>query len=210
MSLVRRNYICTCEGSQEKIYLEHVAKLLTIFPQRVVSINAIIDQPGRLERQYEQYDRASLFDYDFNKELFEKNILQCEKMQREDKRAKGKNRRRTFHAYSNVNFDLWLVLHKENCNRPAASNDGYLDIVRRIYHLDKEDNIKKEQNIRRIVEQISLQDVKAAIRRAEDIRNKKVETDCEIIGGTHIYPNPDFSIHIFLKYVLQAVGEDVL
>lgn len=34
----RRTYLCICEGQQETMYLAHIARLLTHFPERVVKI----------------------------------------------------------------------------------------------------------------------------------------------------------------------------
>lgn len=57
------------------------------------------------------------------------------------------------------------------------------------------DDIKTEDIIERILSQITLDDVKPAIRRAEMIRRNKDIADSNLIGNTIIYSNPDFSIH---------------
>lgn len=106
-----------------------------------------------------------------------------------------------------MNFDLWLILHKENYNKCVSKNDAYINDVRRIFGLKATDDIKNEDIIERILSQITLDDVKSAIRRAESIRRNKDIADSTLIGNTIIYSNPDFSIHEFLRTVLKDSGD---
>ncbi|TYQ13206.1 UNVERIFIED_CONTAM: RloB-like protein [Acetivibrio alkalicellulosi] len=202
--MYRKTYFCVCEGQQEEMYLKHVAFLLKKFPHRVVTFNTTHGLPERLKKNYTEYDNAALFDYDFKEEEFRRNIMICEQLQRKSQKEKGKN---VYHAYSNVNIDLWFILHKEDFNRPVASNDAYITDVRRIYGLSHEVNIKEKVTLDRILREITLKDVKQAIRRAEQIRKSKLESDCFMVGNVACYGNPDFSLHDFLKIVLQDCGE---
>lgn len=106
-----------------------------------------------------------------------------------------------------MNFDLWLILHKEDYNKSVSRNDAYISDVRRVFGLKPTDDIKNEDVIKRILHQITLDDVKSAIRRAELIRKNKVKADSTKIGNTTIYSNPDFSIHEFLRAVLEDSGD---
>lgn len=202
--MYRRSYYCVCEGQQEEMYLKHIERLLKKPQERVVTFNTTQGSAERLKKTYTEYDNAALFDYDFKDTEFRQNINICEQLQRKSKKSKEKN---VYHAYSNVNFDLWLILHKEDFYKPVTSNDAYVNDVRRIYKLGSEADIKKEAVIKRILEDISLEDVKDAIRRAEQIRARKLEFDCFMVGSVACYDNPDFSLHEFLKIVLRDCGE---
>ena len=79
--------------------------------------------------------------------------------------------------------------------------------MRRIYGLKSTDDIKSEKSIEKILSQITLEDVKNAIYRAEYIRRSKDKADGIAVGSTFIYSNPDFSIHEFLKAVLEDCGD---
>lgn len=46
----RRTYLCICEGQQETMYLAHIARLLTRFPERVVKFNTTIGPPLGAEK----------------------------------------------------------------------------------------------------------------------------------------------------------------
>lgn len=207
MAHYRKNYLCICEGQQEKMYLDHVSSLVKEFPRKVIKFNTYIDNPYRLTKTYEDYDSAALFDYDFNKIEFERNIKLCDKLNSEQKPSKRKKGRFIYHAYSNVNFDLWLILHKEDFNRSVSKNDAYISDVRRVYGLASTDNIKNEGILNKILNQITLIDVKNAIERADKIKSEKSNEDAIKIGSTSIYSNPDFSIHEFIKLVLKDSGD---
>lgn len=207
MARYRKTYLCICEGQQEKMYLDHVARLIKDFPQKVVTFNSYIDNPHRLTKTYEEYDSAAIFDFDFNKVEFERNIEICDKLNREQKPSSRKSGRNIYHGYSNVNFDLWLILHKEDYNREVSKNDAYITDVRRIFGLTPKDNIKNEGTIKKILGQITLHDVKDAIVRAEKIKSYKIKGDASNVGNSQIYTNPDFSIHEFLKIVLKESGD---
>jgi hypothetical protein len=149
MANYRKTYLCICDGQQETMYLEHVAKLIKDFPRKVVKFNTFIDSPQRMQKRYEEYDSAAVFDFDFNDVEFKRNIEVCDKLNKKLKPSKRKEGRHIYHAYTSVNFDLWLVLHKEDFNRSVYRNDAYIRDVRRIYGLGAMDNIKNYKRILR-------------------------------------------------------------
>lgn len=57
------------------------------------------------------------------------------------------------------------------------------------------------------MDQITLEDIKDAIKRAEEIRKNKINTDKILVGSTSYYSNPDFSLHEFIKTVLKDSGQ---
>lgn len=207
MSLYRKTYLCVCEGQQEELYLKHIAYLLKKLPERIVTFNTIYGFPDRLKNSYTEYDNVALFDYDFKDIQFENNIKICDDLKKLNKSTKRKSGKKVYHAYSNVNFDLWLLLHKEDYNKPVYNTNAYIKDVRRIYGLGSEDDIKNKNVIEKILSQITLDNVKEAIIRAENIRKRKIDTDKKIIGSSFCYSNPDFSIHKFLQIVLSDCGE---
>ncbi|MDQ2085647.1 hypothetical protein RBH29_04265 [Herbivorax sp. ANBcel31] len=42
MTNYRKTYLCICDGQQEKMYLQHLAKLIKKFPRKVVTFNTFI------------------------------------------------------------------------------------------------------------------------------------------------------------------------
>ena len=51
-------------------------------------------------------------------------------------------------GYSNFSFDLWIVLHKTDCNGPLSHRSKYLTKINQAYHenLESMDDYKQEKN----------------------------------------------------------------
>lgn len=208
MGMYRKSYYCICEGQQESMYLNRLASLISDFPRKVVAFKCVEGDVLEMKVNYVEYDNVAFFDHDLRKNRFEESIRLCDKIMRDNaKKGKKKDAKKFYHAYSNLNFDLWMLLHKQNYNRIVTSNDSYVVDVRKVYGLAKDADIKDMKVIESILKQISLEDVKNAIERAEKIRNAKLPEDGKKIGNSVCYENPDLSIHEFLKCVLLDCGD---
>ena len=75
--------------------------------------------------------------------------------------------------YSNLNFDLWLLLHKRQFRKNVQSNNAYVSLIREEYGLSSDANIETKNNIQKILNQINLEDVKNTIKNADEIMNEK-------------------------------------
>lgn len=204
--MYRKTYRCVVEGQQESMYLNHLAKLVKDFPKRVITFNISEGNAKELEKSYVEYDSACLFDFDFNKTEFENNLLICQKLNNKNKPGKRKSGHFVYHAYSNICFDLWLILHKESYTKIGYKNDCYVNDVIRIYNLDKGSDIKSKDSIEKILNQISLTDVQQAIIRAEAIKSDKQPADAHFINEDCYFDNPDLSIQVFTRYILEKAG----
>lgn len=74
-------------------------------------------------------------------------------------------------GYSNFAFDLWIVLHKLDCFGSVAHRKGYLQFINRAYgeSFESMDEYKHEDNFKRCLNQLTLDDVVRAIERSEKI-----------------------------------------
>ena len=74
-------------------------------------------------------------------------------------------------GYSNFTFELWMVLHKKTCNGSFANRSQYLEPINQAYGEKFEDlaHYKREDNFKRCLSKLSLEDVKSAIGRAQAI-----------------------------------------
>lgn len=201
-------YRGACEGQQEKLYFKHLQYLINTseHKKRQVKIDFKDDEGGsRLGVAREAVkiqdgigtDKAyAIFDYDNEKNDFVKAIELCKK-------------ERVGFPYSNMCFDLWLLLHKRYYSRPVHIPDNYKNDVISNYSLDRDADTKQEDTILQIVSQIEIDDVKKAIERAERIYNMNLESgeSHSICGGQVIYyDNPDLKIHEFVEAILDDVG----
>ena len=191
---LRLQYFCLCEGQQEEMYFKHLSHLLRTDKRRV-TFTTKQGVPGDiLKQKHIQYDKAVIFDHDGYPEAFSKALGACIKA-------------KCTHAYSNRNFDLWLLLHKCNFTSCVIDNQAYVNDIRDAFKLDKEADIKSKKVLERILEQIVLSDVKKAIYHAQKIREQKLPSDVKRLGSITYYDNPDLSIQEFIKVVFSECGE---
>ena len=102
--------------------------------------------------------------------------------------------------YSNLNFDLWLILHKKQWKKKVQSNDAYVETIKKCYNLPTNANIKNKKILEKILEQISIEDIKNAVKNAAEIMSSKLENDkIYVKKGFEYYSNPSMSINDFFK-----------
>lgn len=72
-------------------------------------------------------------------------------------------------GYSNFTFELWIILHKKDLKGPLTDKKQYLKYINEIFDEDFKslDEYKEEKNFKRVVEQITLEDIINAIKRVE-------------------------------------------
>lgn len=190
---INKTYLCFFEGNQEEKYFKHFSGLVKREFENVTIKFKEVEKLKTLPTASTLIPKVAVFDYDNNKKEFEDKVKMCKK---------GK----IYIAYSNLNFDLWLLLHKKSFNKVVTNNDDYVGLIRKEYGLGKTDNIKKESNIDKILEQINLEDVKFAISNADKIMQKKEEHGKIICENYVYYNNPSMSIHNFLKDILEDIA----
>ena len=80
-------------------------------------------------------------------------------------------------GYSNFTFELWMILHKADCNGPLAHRSQYLAQLNKAYdeNFENLDQYKHEDNFKRVLKKLSLEQVGDAIRRAKLIMQRNAE-----------------------------------
>ncbi len=114
-------------------------------------------------------------------------------------------------GYSNLTFDLWIILHKTNCYASYAHRKNYIDAMNRAYgeHFENLDEYKHEDNFKRCLKQLSLDNVKEAVRRAEYIMDRNAENGYVLQrykGYQYYKENPSLAIHEIIGMILQECG----
>lgn len=200
---IKQIYNITVEGNQEKLYLKRVQELLNnILENYTVEFkikNAKGGDPFKIVEEivnkvtlYDKEDKRiiAVFDNDNKDESYKKAIEKCHKNQ-------------IVPAVTNISFDLWLISHKKLMVKQVIKSNDYAKELKKIYKLGNVD-IKKEENINKILEQITIQDIKTAI-----INSKKIEQRNEEkiaiyrFKKTSYYDNPDIHIHKFIERVCK-------
>lgn len=114
-------------------------------------------------------------------------------------------------GYSNLSFELWMILHKRDCNSCFNCKSEYLDLINTCYAEDfiSLSKYKEEASFKRCLSKLSLNDVRSAIKRAErimlDRRNSNIKL--RYYKGYSYYPeNPALSIQETIKMILKECG----
>lgn len=80
-------------------------------------------------------------------------------------------------AYSNLTFELWIVLHKDNC--PTLTHRRqYLKPINDLYgeHFKSLDEYKHEANFKRVLGKLTVDNAVAAVNRAEMLASAQRST----------------------------------
>lgn len=114
-------------------------------------------------------------------------------------------------GYSNLSFDLWMILHKRSCNAELANADGYLRHINSAFSASFESmkKYKEEANFKRCLGELSLADVKTAIDRAKNImlRNQRDGYPLTQYKGYAYYiHNPSLDLWQPIEAMLQECG----
>ncbi|EOS22755.1 hypothetical protein C806_03368 [Lachnospiraceae bacterium 3-1] len=197
--------IIGCEGeNQEKMYFEKIQSIVNSMEERVYDLLFDFAEPFGgdpkcvVERvtakSIGKLHKMAVFDYDGKKEKYEEAIDLAVENQ-------------VVLGYTNYCFDLWLILHKENYFNKVNNQDDYGRKLRRIYGLERGVNIKKKDKVQVILSQIEIEDIQAAIVRAELIAVKNLEKEANKTPKENEYhDNPDTQMHNLLKSIFQKVG----
>jgi hypothetical protein len=114
-------------------------------------------------------------------------------------------------GYSNFSFELWMVLHKADCNGPLVNRDKYLTPINRAYDENFENlkQYKHEDNFKRVLRKLSLGNVKDAVSRAESIMRRNRENGYALVeykGYSYYHENPSLSVWESIKSILFDCG----
>jgi hypothetical protein len=114
-------------------------------------------------------------------------------------------------GYSNFTFELWMVLHKADCNTAYAHRRNYLQPINRAYdeQFTELGQYKQEVNFKRVLEKNSLAEVKAAIERAKSIMQRNSENGLvlhQYKGYEYYKENPSLSVWESVETILKDCG----
>ena len=72
-------------------------------------------------------------------------------------------------GYSNFTFELWIVLHKRECNGVLSHRRQYLEHINKAFgeSFENLDQYKHEDNFKRCLGKLTLQDVRKALGRTD-------------------------------------------
>lgn len=205
-------YYFSVEGETEKWYLEHLQSLINSSEKAEYSVRFIVKikkDPREMVKALAFTDEITInhiCDIESNSDEHTK-LFRATLDNMKSACSMGKNVRYEL-GYSNFAFDLWIALHKRECKAPLSDRSQYLKILnsgftKRFISMDK---YKEENNFKRCLEKITLDDVITAIKRAEVIMSNNKLTGYKFIKYgefTYYTENPSLSVHEIIADILK-------
>lgn len=211
--LQNNKYFFSVEGETEELYFKHLKKLILAEEGRIANPVFVIqkDSPAKVAKKLPMIlpcTITAVFDVEdadaehckrFENTL--KEMSEAEKLGKAIKFDLG---------YSNIDFELWIILHKKDLFGNVGSKAQYLKNINQVYGTKFEAlrEYKTERNFSQILSKITLDDVKAAIARAEKITKQRMSEGNPIrtCGYEWFDKNPALSVHCVIKKILSECG----
>ena len=208
----KRKYYFSVEGETEKLYLKRLQSIInnTLESQYNVDLYSKIEKdPCSYVKQLSIINKTKVThiidkesEIPSHKEEFKKNL---DRMKEAEKLKKIEYQL----AYSNFTFELWIILHRSDCFNSLNDRKEYLSHINKVYNKNFQSlkDYKKEENLKKILDELNIDDVKNAVKRAKSITEKnsqeKKEKKEEYRGYIFYNENPSLSIHEIIEQILK-------
>ncbi|MCL2866059.1 MAG: RloB family protein [Lachnospiraceae bacterium] len=211
-------YYFSVEGYTEKWYFEWLQKLINQQKQGrylVSFVCKIQKNPSKFVKSLNITNvgkKQKLFhvsDYESDDPIHSKQFIETmDNLKKAN--ISGKNIKYEF-AYSNLTFDLWMILHKSMMNESLAHRDHYLKYINKSFYESFREmkEYKKEKNFKRYLESLSIEDVIKAVQRAKEIMSnneKNGYTLNKYKGYSYYKENPALEIGNVVGEILKECG----
>ena len=208
----QREYYFSVEGETEQLYLSWLQNQINTnaeVKERVkfdikVEMNPISRVKGLKILQTTEI--VQIFDMEGERESdikrFNGVLAQMKTAQRQGKTVKF------ILGYSNLSFELWMLLHKTDMNISLTGCLDYLSYINRLYE-ERFENLKQykeRRNFIRILGKLSLPDVRQALLRASKVHKANEQRgykECNVMGYKYYRENPSLSIDAVISRILK-------
>ena len=208
-------YYFTVEGETEKWYLEWLRDAINADPRskvKVVCSPKVQKNPVKWAKAKTNLDKSAkvfhVFDFEDEEPIHVKAFKDTlANMKKAGSLGRGF---RYVSAYSNLTFELWMVLHKGDC--PAlAHRRQYLKPINDLYgeHFESLDEYKHEANFKRVLGKLTVDDAVTAVGRAETLAKRAEEhglRKAQHCGYSYYLGNPATDLWIPVKQMLEEGG----
>ncbi len=210
-----KKYYFSVEGETEQWYLKWLEKLINSSTDAKYSVSfdvKIEKNPLKRVKALVVTGKTEIWhlsDYESDEPI---HVQQFQDTMDRLKASKGLGKNITYYfGYSNLTFDLWIILHKSDCNTSLAHRKNYISYMNRAYneHFDNMDEYKHEANFCRCLSKITLTDVQTAIYRAKSIMQRNAENglrQIEYKGYRYYRENPSLEIWKPIENILKDCG----
>jgi len=205
-------FFANVEGNCEEAYLQHLTKLIHPCGNANAVIKCFQERKLQSFRKRMAVLRGDFFFHLWDRESetretssnFEKTFAALNSLKKDAHPMK------ILSGYSHLSFDLWIIFHKKPMNGYLSHVDAYLEHINKSFGFTFQSmkTYKQKENFARVLEKISLNDVKEAIQRAKEIRlHQEQNSTPQMCGKIAVYhTNPDLLIHECIAIILKSCG----
>ena len=212
--LETKKFVFTVEGETERWYLEWLRDQINKCENRKYNVAVEVKVQQSPKKFFKTVNAKTtpvvyhICDVESNEQIYVdkfKNILS------EMKDAKTQKRITYKLGYSNFTFELWMVLHKRNCNGPLSDRKQYLNPISQVFgeNFKNLEQYKQEENFKCCLKKLSLDEVREAIKKADAImynNSKDQKTLLQHKGYTYYKDNPALTVHEAVRIILTECG----
>jgi len=210
-----KKYYFSVEGETEKWYFEWLQKTINLVPESLHTVKFDCQiQKDPLKRVkglvvMEKTEITHIFDRESEQVVHLKQFETTLDRMKEAENL-GKSIKYSL-GYSNFSFELWIVLHKADCNSSLSHRRQYLPFINRAYSEDFEnlDEYKHETNFKRILNKLTIGDAGLAVRRSKSIMQANHANGYvlhQYKGYKYNTENPSLSIWEIVDKILYESG----
>lgn len=209
-----RKYYFSVEGETERWYLQWLQNTINSDPDTkyTVKLDCPI-QKDPLKRAKSlvvlgKTEITHIFDYESEEPVHVQQFKTAlDRMKEAQSTRVGKNIIYRL-GYSNFTFELWMVLHKADCNGLLAHRNQYLTPINKVFAetFENLNQYKHEDNFKRVLSKLTLDDVRESIRRAKAIMHRNHENGLILHhykGYSYYTENPSLSIWEAVEKILN-------
>jgi len=205
-------YYFTVEGETEDIYFSWLQDIINKQPNskyNVKIVHKVCKDPLKYAKGLTNISKINIthaFDIESQDECHVQQVkTTIDRMKEAEKTGKELKFRL---GYSNFTFELWIILHKSECNSSLIHRDKYLEQLNKAYdeHFEDLAHFKCEKELQRIFNKLDISNVREAIKRAKNImsNNEKNNLPSERYKGfCYCKDNPSLSIWESVEKILK-------
>ena len=108
-------------------------------------------------------------------------------------------------GYSNLSFELWMILHKCNYAKSVVNCNAYLDEINKCFNKKFEslNKYKREENFKQCLDQLNINDVCTAIKRSKQLMKEKIDKKVEYKKFEYYENNPSLTIWEQIEKIIK-------
>ncbi len=206
-------YYFTVEGETEKWYFDWLQKTINETETAKFKVNfdcKIHKNPLKRAKTLNLTSKTEVYhisDYESNDP---KHVKEFQDTMDNLKEASSSGRQISYKfGYSNFTFDLWMVLHKSDCNTSFTHRSHYIKPINDAYgeRFENMEQYKQEANFKRMLSKLSLDDVISAIDRSKRIMDRNQENGYvlqQYKGYKYYKENPSLMIWEPVEKILRG------